>query len=113
MIRAFRLLQLRGLLRLRTAVAMVAVAAGSSLAMSVIVVRSSVNASVAAVGRALGAEAPLRVEGAVVSGGLPASILTSVQAAPGVGLAVPVIQVATVSRLRTGADTAVAVFGLP
>ena len=78
--------------------AVVSVAAGSSLALSVVVVRSSVSWSLAQFGRELAGPAPLRVVGADSSGGLDQRYAQAVARTPGVALSVPVVQVSTVVR---------------
>lgn len=114
MIRAIAILHLRRLVRvrLRTVVAVVAVAAGSSLALSVVTVRSSVDWSLVTFGRQLAGPAPLRVVGAVSSGGLEQQIADRLGAVPGVAVASPVVQVSTVVRTRHGRDVDVVALGL-
>ena len=101
--RALRLLSLRHLRRhpLRLLVAVVAVAAGTSLAASVAIVRASVPASVAEVSRALAGPAPLRVVGATSRGGLEQSVEKAVARTPGVKLALGMVQATTL----VGPDT--------
>ncbi len=112
--RTLRLLNLRRLarIRIRTVVAVVAVAAGSSLALSVVVVTSSLSASLDRFGRELAGPAPLRVVGATTSGGLDAGVLGSVTATPGVALAVPVVQAVTVAHGAGGRVLNVVVLGV-
>lgn len=114
MIRAIRFLDLRRIvsLRLRSLIAVIAVAAGSSLALSVVIVRSSVTTSLQSFGRQLAGMAPLRVVGADTSGGLEQSLLAKVSATPGVRTAAPVVEVATVIRTRSGRDRRVLALGL-
>lgn len=114
MTRALRLLYLRQLFRpqLRTLVAVMAVAAGSSLALSVVVVRSSVSWSMAQFGRELAGPAPLRVVGADSSGGLEQRYASIVESTPGVALAVPVVQVSTVVRTAQGRSQSVVALGV-
>lgn len=114
MTRALRLLYLRSLarLRVRTVVAVVAVAAGSSLALSVVVVRSSVNASLADFGSQLAGPASLRVVGAESAGGLEQSVESAVARTPGVAVAVPVVQAATVVRTAGGQSRFVVAVGV-
>ncbi len=97
--------------RLRTLLAVLAVAAGTSLALGVIVVIGSIDASFARFGRVLGGPAPLRVVGATQSGGLPPATLVAVTGTPGVAAAVPLVQASSVVRTRTGRDIAVVVIG--
>ena len=114
MIRALGLLHLRRLGRpqLRTIVAVVAVAAGSSLALSVVVVRSSLDSSLARFGRALAGPAPLRVIGAVSSGGLEQGLADRITGVPGVAAGVAVVQVATVVRQANGTLRPVVALGI-
>lgn len=114
MIRALRLLYLRSLarLQLRTIMAVVAVAAGSSLALSVVVVRSSVSWSLASVGTRLAGPAPLRVVGATSAGGLEQGVEDVVARTPGVAAAVPVVQVSTVVHTAGGHNRFVVALGV-
>lgn len=82
--------------RLRTGLAIVAVAAGTSLAVGVAVVLSSADASLAAFGRSIAGPAPLRVVGATAAGGLPPAAVQAAAATPGVVAAVPVVQASSV-----------------
>lgn len=114
MTRALWLLYLRRLARpqLRTVMAVVSVAAGSSLALSVVVVRSSVNWSLAQLGRQLAGPAPLRVVGADSSGGLDQRYAGAVARTPGVARSVPVVQVSTVVRTAGGRTRSVVALGV-
>lgn len=104
LIRSIRLLNLRRLVRqpLRAVLATVAVAAGVSLAVAVLVVRDSVRISFAHVGSGLAGPAPLRVVGPMNRGGLPASVVDKVAAVDGVAAAVPVVQGVTVVERANG-----------
>lgn len=97
--------------RLRTVLAIGAVAAGTSLAVGVAIVLSSTTASLDAFGRSVGGPAPLRVVGATVEDGIPASVAATVAATPGVGLAVPVVQLSSVVHATDGTDSNVVVIG--
>lgn len=117
MLRALRVVARVHLRRLaaqwvRAVLAVAAVAAGTSLAVGVVVVLSSTDASLAAVGRALAGPAPLRVVGAVADGGVPPRVVREVRATPGVAVALPVVQVGTVVRAASGADVGVALIGV-
>ncbi|HEY8527788.1 MAG TPA: ABC transporter permease [Acidimicrobiales bacterium] len=96
--RLLRLLALRHVRRrpLRAALAVVAVAAGTALAVNVFVVRSSVARSVEDFGRSLAGPAELRVVGAVRRGGLEPSVVEAVARTEGVAAVVPVVQAVTV-----------------
>jgi putative ABC transport system permease protein len=92
--RLTRLLALRRVRRrpLRTLLATLAVAAGTSLAVSVVAVRTSTHESIADFGRSLAGPTELRVVGAVRRGGLEPEIVEQVAATEGVRVAVPVVQ---------------------
>ena len=102
MIRTLRLLNLRRLGRqpLRTILAVVAVAAGVALAVSVLVVSGSLRRSWARYGETLGGPGGLRVVGASTRGGLDEAVTAKVEAVPGVGAAVPMVQAVTLADLR-------------
>lgn len=86
---------------LRAALAVIAVAAGTSLGVSVIVLTSSVSASFHAFGRQLAGPAPLRIVGATSNGGITESALTAVEHTAGVATAVPMVQVVTYAGTAT------------
>lgn len=92
--RLTRLLALRRVRRrpLRTLLAILAVAAGTSLAVSVVAVRTSTQESIAEFGRSLAGPTELRVVGAVRRGGIEPQLVDRVAATEGVGAAVPVVQ---------------------
>lgn len=89
-----RLLALRHLRRhpLRAALAIVGVAAGTALAVCVLVVRSSVAESVEEFGRALAGPSDVRVVGNLRRGGLDAEVVQRVAEVEGVAAAVPMVQ---------------------
>ena len=91
---ALRILNLRQLRQhpLRAVLAVVAVLAGTSLGLSVLIVTQSLSASVVRYSRAVAGPAPLRVIGADTSGGLEESVVGRVAATPGVSFAVPMVQ---------------------
>src|SRR5579884_3077274 len=95
---ALRILNLRQLRQhpLRTVLAVVAVLAGTSLGLSVLIVSQSLSASVVRYSRAVAGPAPLRVIGADTSGGLEQSVVGRVEATPGVAFAVPMVQAVSV-----------------
>jgi putative ABC transport system permease protein len=97
-VRLARLLALRHLrLRpLRAALAVLAVAAGSAMAVSLFVVRSSAATSVTEFARSLSGPTELRVVGPVRRGGLEPSVVAAVEATDGVARAVPMVQGVTV-----------------
>lgn len=100
MIRTARLLNLRRLRRqpLRVVLAIVAMAAGVSLGVSVIVVGTSITRSLNEFGRRLAGPAPLRIIGATSRGGLDSSVLGVAERTPGVSSAVPVVQAVTMAE---------------
>ena len=102
MIPAVRLLNLRRIRRqpLRAVLAVVAVTAGVSLAVSVVVLTTSISRSITDFGRRLGGPAPLRVVGAASRAGLDEAVLGKVETTPGVGAAVPVVQAVTFAQGR-------------
>jgi putative ABC transport system permease protein len=104
-IRLLRLLNLRRLRRqpLRAALGTVAVAAGVSLAVSVVVTTASVSRSFADFGHLVAGPAPLRIVGATSRGGLDERMLATVQRTPGVAAAVPMVQAVTLADPGPGA----------
>lgn len=114
MIRAVRLLNLRRLRRqpLRAAITVIAVAAGVSLAVSVVIVTNSLNAAFEGLGRELAGPAPLRVIGATTRAGLEQSVLPNIEATPGVGTAVPVVQTVAMAEDSEGGQRPIIVFGI-
>lgn len=97
--------------RLRTLLAIGAVAAGTALAVGVAIVLGSTNASLDAFGQSVAGPAPLRVVGATDVGGIPARVAAAVARAPGVSLAVPVVEVSSVVHSASGKDVPVLVIG--
>lgn len=97
---AIRLLNLRRLGRqpLRSGLAVVAVAAGVSLTVAVLVAAGSLTSGLSRFNRRLAGPAPLRVIGAPVRGGLAQGMVGQVAAVPGVAAAVPVVQAVTIAR---------------
>ena len=97
MIRAVRLLNLRRARRqpLRVAIAVVALAAGVALPVSILVLTSSITTSLEDFGRGLAGPTPLRVVGATSRGGLDESVVATVENTPGVAAAVPLVQAVT------------------
>jgi putative ABC transport system permease protein len=80
---------------LRAVLAVISIAAGASLGVSVLIMTASVSASVHSFGRQLAGPAPLRVVGATSSGGIADSVLPVVAHTEGVQTAVPLVQVVT------------------
>src|SRR5580698_3915577 len=104
--RSLYLLNLRQLfsLRLRTIIAVVAVAAGSSLGLSVVIVSSSVSASLNRFEHQVAGVAPIRISGAVSPGGIDFPALAAVAHTPGVMSLLPVVQAISVVRERHGVN---------
>jgi len=114
MLRNFRLLNLRRLRRqpLRAALAVLAVSAGVSLGVSVVVLSASTTRSLNDFARRLAGPAPLRVIGATSRGGLDESVLGLVERTPGVSAAIPVVQAVTYAEGGRGQPTVVVAFGV-
>ena len=95
--RLLRLLTWRPLRRrpLRALLAVVAVAAGTAMAVSIMVVQTSVSGSVQEFGETLAGPTELRVVGAVRRGGLEPDVVDRVARTDGVAAAVPVVQAVT------------------
>lgn len=104
--RLVRLLALRHLRRhpLRAVLAIVGVAAGTALAVCVLVVRSSVGGSVEEFGRALAGPSEVRVVGNLRRGGLDPEVVQKVAEVDGVAAAVPMVQGVAIAA-RPGAPT--------
>lgn len=92
--RRFHLLVLRRLTRapLRTAVTVLALAAGVSLAVSISVLLTSVDASLNDFGSRLAGPAELRITGATLRGALPMEAIDTAARVPGVAAVVPMVQ---------------------
>lgn len=114
MFRAVRWLNLRRLRShpLRLGLAVLCVAAGVSLGVSVIVLTSSVTSSLKSFGERLAGPAPLRVVGATARGGLMQSVVGVVQQTPGVAAAVPVVQAVTVTSSDRGHSVTTLALGI-
>lgn len=99
-----RLLNVRHLRRqpLRAVLTGLAVAAGTSLALAVVVVTNSINATLRDFGRQVAGVAPLRVEGALNRASLDERVLDRVAHTPGVAAAVPVVQTVTIAKPNGG-----------
>ncbi|HYZ93580.1 MAG TPA: ABC transporter permease [Actinomycetota bacterium] len=99
MMRAIRLLHLKRLRRhpLRSVIAVVAVASGVTLAVTVTVVQSSTQRSFDDYAESLSGPAPLRVIGPVDRAGVPESKVPGIRAVPGVEAAIPMIQSTTLA----------------
>jgi putative ABC transport system permease protein len=111
--RAIRLLALRRLRLqpLRALVAAVVIGAGVSLTVSVVVVMTSLQASVEDAGRALAGPTPLRVIGATSRGGIDDSTVAKVQQTDGVAAAIPMVQSITLAERADGHEVAILAFG--
>jgi len=113
-IAVLRLLHLRHVRRqpLRSSIAVVALAAGVSLAVGIFIAAQSVTTSLAHFGRQLGGPAPLRVVGADSHGGLDEGLTAKVAAVPGVAQAVPAIQTVTIAERPDGSQLRVLAMGI-
>ena len=111
--RAVRLLNLRRL-RLhpvRALITIIAVAAGVSLSVAVVVLVSRGCNSLKRVARSLAGPPAVRVVGATSGGGWEESVLPTVRSTPGVDAAIPVVQAVTyVEDGRGGSVTVIAFF---
>src|SRR5262245_58101060 len=114
MLRLGRLLGLRQVRRhpLRAVLAMLAVAAGTTMAMSVLVVRTSVTHSVDGFARSLGGPTALRVVGPIRRGGVLPGVVDAVAGTHGVDQAVPMVQALTLADNERGGSRAALVLGV-
>ena len=104
--RTFHLLVLRRLVQvpLRTAMTVLAIAAGVALAVSISVLLSSIDRSLGDFGRGLAGPADLRITGATLRGGLPVSALDTAVAVAGVAQVVPMVQTVAPTQEAPGGD---------
>jgi putative ABC transport system permease protein len=109
-----RLLNLKRLLDqpLRALLAVVAIAAGTTLLVGVLIDRSSVNASIDKFVTQRAGPAKLEVHGPGGPAGLDASVLPKVAAVEGVKAAVPIVQVVTIAETAAGDEQLIAAFGV-
>src|SRR5690349_14099654 len=112
--RSIRLLNLRRLREqpVRALLAVVAIAAGTSLFVAVLIDRSSLDASFARFVTQRAGTAKLEVHGPGGPAGLDQSVLPKVAAVPGVKSAVPIVQVVTVVERADGTERLIPVFGV-
>jgi putative ABC transport system permease protein len=112
--KAFRILALRRLRRqpLRALIAAISVAAGVSLAISLVIVVGSISESATAHGRELAGPTALRVIGATSRGGIDERIVDAVAHTEGVASAVPMVQAVTIAEDAAGHETIVLGFGV-
>jgi putative ABC transport system permease protein len=105
-VRKVRLLVLRRVIRapLRSAMTVVTIAAGVALAVSITVVVTSVDRSLAGFGQALAGPADLQIRGATLRGGLPMGAVDRAEEVPGVEAVVPVVQAAARVQQAPGAE---------
>lgn len=97
---------------LRAVLALVAVASGVSLGVSIVIMTSSVSRSLSQFAHRLAGPAPLRIIGATSAGGLEQDVLPVVSRTPGVAAAVPMVQVVTDARTRAGRSENIVVLGV-
>jgi putative ABC transport system permease protein len=114
MSRAIRLLNLRrlGRVRLRMVLAVVAVAAGSSLALSVVIVNGSTTYSLNRLTQQVGGEAGLRVVGATNNGGITFAAVAAAVRTPGVKTVIPVVEAISAVRTNHSKNQDVLVIGV-
>lgn len=114
MIRAAQLLNLRRLRRqpVRALITIAAVAAGVSLAVSILIVMNSLTTAFEGLGRQLAGPAPLRVVGATVRGGIHDSVIEKVARTPGVAAAIPVVQAVVLADDSRGGQRPILAFGV-
>jgi putative ABC transport system permease protein len=112
--RALRLLHLRRLasIRLRVIIAVVSVAAGSSLALSVVIVEGSTSYSLNRLTQQVAGAAELRVVGATSTGGLDFAALAATARTPGVQTVIPVVEAISAVRTTGSHSQAVLVLGI-
>jgi putative ABC transport system permease protein len=112
--RSLRLLNLRRLarIRLRMVIAVVAVAAGSSLALSVFIVESSTQYSLNRLDQQVGGKADLRVVGATSAGGITFKTLALASSTPGVKEVIPLVEAITDVRTTHRHNQGVLVIGV-
>ena len=113
-VKVIRILALRRLRRqpLRALIAAVSVAAGVSLAISLVIVVGSITTSVRDHGRELSGPTPLRVIGATSRGGLDPSVTNAVAGTDGVAVAIPMVQAITIAEDANQHETPVLAFGV-
>jgi putative ABC transport system permease protein len=111
--RAIRLLHLRRIRRhpLRSIIAVVAVASGVTLTVTVAVVQTSTTRSFDEYARSLSGPAPLRVIGSIDRGGVPESRITTIRGVDGVKAAIPLIQATTLADGAAGRDIPIVALG--
>ncbi len=109
-----RLLHLRRLRRqpLRTALAVIAIGAGVTLTVGVVIAKASLDRSFASFNRTLAGPAAFRIVGPGDHGGLDGTTLARVERVSGVRLAVPVVLGVTQATDSHGANTLIAFVGL-
>ena len=112
--RALWFLHLRRLtsIQLRAIIAVVAVAAGSSLALSVILVESSTSYSLNRLTQQVGGSSELKVVGATSTTGITFRALAEVVRTPGVKNVIPVVQAITVVRTTGSHNQGVLAVGI-
>lgn len=112
--RALRQLHLRHIRQqpLRSALAVIAVAAGVSLAVATLIDQASFSHSIDSFGRQVAGPAPLRVVGSSSHGGVDQSTVDRIAAVPGVASAVPVVQAVAIAETPAGRTTLVAALGV-
>ncbi|HEY2815367.1 MAG TPA: ABC transporter permease [Acidimicrobiales bacterium] len=110
---ALRLMHLRQLRRqpVRAALAILAIGAGVTLTVAVLVARSSLDQSLTAYNSEIGGNAALRIISRYDHGGVDGSVLDAVERTDGVQAAVPLVMTVSQVNDRHGHDELVAVVG--
>lgn len=97
---------------LRAVLAVVAIAAGTSLLVGVVIDRASVERSLGGFVDQRAGRAELEVHGPGGPAGLEESVLPKVRSVPGVEAAAPIVQVVTIVETEAGDERYVAAFGV-
>jgi len=112
--RTLRLLGLRRIRQqpMRALIAAISVAAGVSLAVTLLIVTNSVSQSVREHSKALAGPTPLRVIGATTRGGISPATVDAVTRADGVAAAVPLVQAVALVDTGVGAPRPILALGI-
>jgi putative ABC transport system permease protein len=114
LLRAIRLLNLRRLReqKLRSCLAVLAIASGVSLTVGVLIDQASIDRSARDFGSARAGDATFVVHGAANIGGLRERTVERVRAVPGVAQAAPIIQAVTIAESAAGDEHFVIALGI-
>jgi len=113
-LKAIRLLNLKRILELplRAALAVAAIAAGSSLLVGVLIDQASLDRSMDAFVAQRAGNAELEVHGPGGPAGLDESVLPAVRAVEGVATAAPIVQAVVIAETAAGDERFIAAFGV-